>query len=116
MVEIMKIMVNSFKRSHACTVAHSAPDPVAGHRHPRLCWRLQDTHRQVSQSLVGLPFLSPGLWCTQGFVCALQESVSQSCVGSDGSMAGLMANSSKRAYVIPSSAAPRAPAPATGHC
>ena len=73
-------------------------------------------HSQASQSLVGLPFLSPGSWSTQGFVCALQESVSQSCVSSDGSMAGLMANSSKRAYVIPSSAAPRAPAPATGHC
>ena len=28
------------------------------------------------QSLVGTLLLSPGSWCTQGFVCALQESVS----------------------------------------
>ena len=31
-------------------------------------------------------------------------------------MVGLMATSSKRAYAIPRSAAPRAPAPAAGHC
>ena len=35
-------------------------------------------HSQASlaQSLVGTLLLSPGSWCTQGFVCALQESVS----------------------------------------
>ena len=35
-------------------------------------------HSQASlaQSLVGSLLLSPGSWCTQGFVCALQESVS----------------------------------------
>ena len=48
------------------------------------------------------------------FVCSLQESVSQSCVSSGVSMMGLMATSSKRAYAIPRSAAPRAPAPAVG--
>ena len=31
---------------------------------------------------MGSRLLSPGSWCTQGFVCALQESVSQSCGGS----------------------------------
>ena len=41
---------------------------------------------------------------------------SQSCVSSGGSMAGLMATSSKRAYAIPRSAAPRAAAPEAGHC
>ena len=40
----------------------------------------------------------------------------QSCVSSGGSMVGLMATSSKRAYAIPRSAAPRAPAPAAVHC
>ena len=40
----------------------------------------------------------------------------QSCVSSGGSMVGLMATSSKRAYAIPRSAAPRAPAPVTDHC
>ena len=35
-------------------------------------------HSQASlaQSLVGSLLLSPRSWCTQGFVCALQESVS----------------------------------------
>ena len=35
-------------------------------------------HSQASlaQSLVGTLLLSPGSWCTQGFVSALQESVS----------------------------------------
>ena len=40
----------------------------------------------------------------------------QSCVSSGGSMLGLMATSSKRAYAIPRSATPRAPAPVAGHC
>ena len=31
MLEVMKIMVTSFKRSHACTTALSAPNPAAGH-------------------------------------------------------------------------------------
>ena len=33
MVEVMKIIVTSLKRSHACTVTLSAPDP-AGHHEP----------------------------------------------------------------------------------
>ena len=37
----------------------------------------------------------------------------QSCVSSGSSMVGLMATSSKRAYAIPRSIAPRAPAPAS---
>ena len=43
---------------------------------PHLCLRLLDTHREVWVSLVVSPLLSPGSWLTQGFVCALQESVS----------------------------------------
>ena len=39
-----------------------------------------------------------------------------SYVISGGSMVGLMSTSSKRAYAIPRSAAPRAPAPVAGHC
>ena len=31
MVEVMKIMVSSFKRSHAHTAALNASDPEAGH-------------------------------------------------------------------------------------
>ena len=44
----------------------------------------------LGQSFVGSLLLSPGSWCAQGSVCALQESVSQSCVSSGGSMVGLI--------------------------
>ena len=70
----------------------------------------------LGQSLVGSLLLSAGHWCTRCSVCALQESISQSCVLSGRSVVGLMATSSKRAYAIPKSAAPRAPAPAAVHC
>ena len=77
MVEVMKIMVTSFKRSHACTATLSAPNPAAGHRQPTPPPETPG-HSQASlgQSLVGSLFLSPGSWCTQAFVCACQESVS----------------------------------------
>ena len=84
---------------------------------PHLCCRLLYTNGQVWVSLLlGSLLLSPGSWCTQGFVCALQDSISQSCVSSGSSMVGLMATSPKRAYAIPRSAVPRAPAPAAVHC
>ena len=82
---------------------------------PRLHRRLPDTHRQVRDSLLWGHcsfLLGPG---AQGSVCALQESISQSRVHSGGSMVGLMATSSKRAYATPRSAAPRAPVPGTDH-
>ena len=68
MVEIMKIMVTSFKKLHACTATLSAPNPVIGHRQPTP--PLETPGRsQVSlgQSLVGSLLLSPGSWCSQGF-------------------------------------------------
>ena len=70
----------------------------------------------LGQSLVGSLLLSPGSWCTQVgvffvCVCALLESIFQSCVSSGSSMVGIMATSSKRAYVISRFGAPRAPAP-----
>ena len=34
MVEVMKILVTSFKKSHACTATLSAPNPAAGHHRP----------------------------------------------------------------------------------
>ena len=77
MVEVMKIMATSFKRSCASTVIFSAPDPAGSHSQPMPPLETPG-HSQASlgQSLVGSLLLSPGSWCTQGFVCALQESVS----------------------------------------
>ena len=62
----MKMMVTSFKRSHARTAAHSDPNLAAGHHRPT---PLLETpgHLQASlgQSLVGSLLLSPGSWCTR---------------------------------------------------
>ena len=92
MVEAMKIMETSFRRSHACTAALSAPDPAAGHHQPTpLPETLGHSWASLGQSLVGSLLLSPGSWCMQGSVCALQESFSQPCVSSGTSMVGLMA-------------------------
>lgn len=76
MVEVMKIMATSFKRSHADTATLSAPDPAPVHGQPCLCQAPGHSQISLGQSLVGSLLLSPGSWCTQGFVCALQESVS----------------------------------------
>ena len=77
MVEVMKIMATSFKRSHSHTAGLRAPDPAAGHCQPM---PPQETpgHFQacLGRSPVGSLLLSPGSWCIQGFVCAFQESVS----------------------------------------
>ena len=73
----MKIMAVSFKRSPACTGTLNAPDHVAGHCRPTPPPEASG-HPQASlgQSLVGSLLLSTGSWYAQGFVCALQESVS----------------------------------------
>ena len=112
----MKIMASSFKGSHTGPSTLSAPNLIAGHQWPTPLLETPDpSWASLGQSLVGslLFLLGPG---TQGFVCALQDSISQSCVSSGSSMVGLMVTSAKRAYAILRSAAPRAPAPAAGHC
>ena len=110
-------MVSSFKRSPECTATLSAPNPAAGrHRPSSLLETLGHSQASLGLSLVGSLLLSPGSWCTQGPVCALQESISQSCVSSGSSMVGLMATSSKGAYAIPTSATPRAPVPVAVRC
>ena len=77
MVEVMKIISTAFKKSHACTAPLSTPNPAAGHCQPAPPLETPG-HSQASlgQSHVGSLLLSPGSWCTQGSVCALQESVS----------------------------------------
>ena len=74
---MVKMMATSFERPSARTAPHSAPDPAAGHcqsmpqlEPPGHSWA------SLGQFLVGSLLLSPGSWCTQGFVCALQEFVS----------------------------------------
>ena len=70
-------MVTSFQRSHAGIAALSAPNPAAGHLHPTPPLETPGhSWASLAQSLVGSLLLSPRSWCTQGFVPALQESVS----------------------------------------
>ena len=80
MVEVMKTMATSFKRSHACTAALSAPSPAAGHCGPT---PLPETpgHLRASQgqSLVGSLLLSPGSWYTQSFLVLSESLFPQSC-------------------------------------
>ena len=61
---------------HCCL---SAPSPAAGHRRQAFAG---DSWASLGQSLVGSLLLSPGPWGTQDPLCALPESVSQSCVSS----------------------------------
>ena len=73
----MKIMATSFKRSYAHNVALSTPNPASGHCRPTSPPEIPGhSQESLGQSLVGSLLISPGSWCTQGFVCALQESVS----------------------------------------
>ena len=110
-VETMKIMSNSFIRSHAHTAANNAPIPEAGHgQSTPPPGTASHSWASSGQSLVELLLISPESWCTQGFVCALQDSVSQTLGSSVGSMVGLMGTSSKRASAIPRSTTHRTPA------
>ena len=94
MVEAMKIMMTSFKRSHAGTATLSAPSLAADHCRPTPPPETSGHSRaSLGQSLVGSLLLSPGSWYAQGFVCALPESVSpvlckfwQLCVGVNGDL------------------------------
>ena len=91
---------------------HQQVAPATSHHQPM---PLPETpgHSQASldQSLMGSLLLSPGSWCAQGSICALQESVSLVLCKFWWLSGELMVTSSKRAYDIPRSTAPRAPAP-----
>ena len=117
MVEAMKIMATSFKRASACA-AHSVPPTLQQDTtDPRFQWRLLDTQGQVWISLLWGHcsfLLGPGAHSVL-FVPS-KSPFPQFCVSSGGPIVGLMATLSKRAYAIPRSAAPRAPAPVAGHC
>ena len=67
MMEVMKIMVTSFRMSHACTAIVHAPNPVSGHHWPTPQPETPGYSRaSLGQSLVGPVLLSPGSWCPQG--------------------------------------------------
>ena len=60
-VEVMKMMATSFKRSHACTAALTAPSPAAGNPLPKpLLESPRQPQASLVQSFVGSLLLSPG--------------------------------------------------------
>ena len=61
MVEIIKIMAASIKRSYAHTAALSASNPAAGHRRPTALPQIPGhSWASLGQYLVGSLLLSPG--------------------------------------------------------
>ena len=108
-MEVMRIMVTSFKVSHAPTAALSALTLKQTTANPRPHWRLLDTHGQIWVSLLWdhcFFVLGPGVH--KLLFVPPRSLFPQSCFSSGDSMVELMATSSKRAYAIPRSVAPRA--------
>ena len=112
MVEVMKITATSFKRFHAGTAAFSASELVEGRHRPTPPPETPGHSRaSLGRFLVGSLPLSPSPGVHRVLFVPSKSLFLQSCVSSSGFMVGLMATSSKRAYAIPRSVAPRAPAP-----
>ena len=86
MVEVMKEDLQQVLCMHCCM---QCPNPAAGHHRPTCLLEMsKQSWASLGQSLSELLLLFPGSWSVQGFVCVLQESVSQSYVSSGGSMVG----------------------------
>ena len=105
-LEVMKITVTSFKTSRVHIATLSAPTlqlATTEHTSAGDFWILTGKSGSVSCGVTA-PF--PSVLVHTRFYCALQEAFSPSCVSSGGSMVGLMATSSKRAYATPRSTAP----------
>ena len=117
MVEVMKVVVTSFKRSSARSAALSVPDPTAATADPCLCQRLLDTRGQVWGSfLLGHCSFVLGPGAHKVLFVPSKSLFPQLCVSSGSFIVGLMVTSSKKAYAIPRSAALRAPVSVAGHC
>ena len=116
MLKVMKIMATSLKRSQHALLNSVPPTLQQDTADPRLHQRLLNTHGQVRVSLLWGHcsfLLVPGM---HSVLFVPSRSLSpQFCVSSGGSLVGLMAMFSKRAYAIPRSTASRAPAPAEVH-
>ena len=113
MVEVMKIMTTSSKGPLQALLQSMPQMLQQATTNPHLCFRLLDTPGQVWISLLWCHcsfLLGPG--AHKLFFVSSMSLLPQSCVSSYSSMARLVGTSSKRAYAIPKSTIPRAPAPA----
>ena len=111
MVELMKIMVTSFKRSHQALLHSVAPTLQQVTTNLCLCrdsWTCTGKSGSVFCGVM-VPF-SCGSWCIHCSVCAFQKSISPVLCKSGSSMVGLMVTSFKRAYATSRSTACRVPA------
>ena len=85
MVEVMKIMVTSFKKSHADIATLSAPSRAAGHCQPTPPQEIPGHSRaSLGQALVGSLLLSPG--AHKVLFVPSKSLFPQSCVSSGSSM------------------------------
>ena len=113
----MVVMATSFKSAYVSTVVFSVLDPMSGscrtHVSAGDSWTLRGNCGSVSCGGHCSFHLGPD---THKVLSVPSKSISQSHVSSSSSMVGLLATSSRRAYAIPKSAAPRAPTPAAVHC
>ena len=108
--DLQKVCMHALLHSVSPTLQQATTDP-------HLRQRLLDTHGQVWVNLLWGHcsfLLHPG--ARKILFVPSQSLFPQFCVSSGGSILGLMAISSKEAYAIPRSTAPRALAPAAVHC
>ena len=101
-----------------CALLHSVPPTLKqATADPHLPQRFLDCHGQVCARLLwGHCYLLLGPGAHKVLFVPSKRLFPQSCVSSGGSMVGFLVTSSKRAYAIPRSTAPKAPAPAPVHC
>ena len=113
------LMATSSKRAYAIprSAAPRAPVPAAGHCRPTPPPETPGySQASLGQSLVGSLLLSPGPGAHKVLFVPSKSLFPQFFVSSGSSMMALLVTSSKRAYAIARSAAPRVPAPAAGQC
>ena len=102
MVEVMKIMATSFKRSHAHTTALSAWTLQQATTDPHLCQRFLDAHGQVWVCLLWGHcsfLLGPG--AHKILFVPSKSLFPQSCLSSGSSMVGLMVTPPRRLMPYP---------------
>ena len=87
--------------------------PLPTHASTRDSWTLTGKSGSVS---CGLLLPSSGSWCTQGFVCALQESVSPVLCKFSRLCGGVNGNLLQEGLCHTQVCCTRAPAPAAVHC
>ena len=115
-----KQTLGGHKQNLVCTSTQKNGAVIPQETDPDLPMSVQsllNTHRQVWISLLWGHcsfLLSPG--AHKFFFVPSKSLFPHSCISSGGSVLGLMAITSKRAYATPRSAAPRAPVPVAVHC